>query len=43
MLFLKNAMGLCSAVIGMVICVVFRNEIVFRQQLNAINEKLFDA
>ena len=31
MLHLKNVLGLASAVIGLTICIVFKNEIVFRQ------------
>jgi len=43
MLLLKNVMGLCSAVLGLAICIIYRNEIVFRQSLNMINEKIFDS
>lgn len=43
MLFLKNVMGLCSAVIGLGICLVFRTELAFRESANLINEKIFDG
>ena len=43
MLLLKNVLGLCSACLGLAICMIFRNEMTFRQSLNLINEKLFDS
>ena len=43
MLLLKNVLGLAAAVLGLAICVVFRNEMTFRQSLNIINEKIFDG
>jgi len=43
MLFLKNTMGLLVSVIGLAICLIYRNAIVSYQQTNKINDKLFDT
>ena len=43
MLFLKNVMGLCASVIGLLICLVYRNTLVVYTTTNMINEKIFDS
>ena len=43
MLLLKNTLGLVVSVIGLWICLLFRNSLVVFQQTNKINDKLFDA
>ena len=43
MVLLKNAMGLCVSVLGLLICLVYRNSLVFYQKTNEINDKIFDS
>ena len=43
MVHLKNTLGLAVSVLGIAICLVYRNTIVVYQQANKINDKLFDA
>ena len=43
MLFLKKAMGLCSSVFGLLICLVYRNTLVVYQTTNLINDKIYDS
>ena len=43
MLLLKNVLGLCAAIIGFLICLVFRNTIMFYSGTNYINDKILDA
>ena len=43
MQFLKNVMGLAASVIGLFICIVYRNTIVVFKASNKINDKLFDG
>lgn len=43
MVFLKNAMGLVVSVLGLYICLFFRNALVSYQQVNKINDRLYDA
>lgn len=43
MLELKNVMGLVASVLGLFICLIYRNTIVFEKTQNKINEKLFDT
>ena len=43
MLLLKNTLGLVVSVLGLWICLLFRNSLVVFQQTNKINDKLFDA
>ena len=43
MLFLKNLMGLCSSVIGLFICLFYRNTLVVYQNTNLINDKIYDS
>ena len=41
--FLKNVMGLCASMLGLFICIVFRNTIKVFRASNKINDKLFDG
>lgn len=43
MLFLKNTLGLCCSVLGLFICLVYRNTITLLLSTNMINEKIFDG
>ena len=43
MLFLKKVMGLCASVIGLLICLVYRNTLVVYQTTNMINDKIYDG
>ena len=43
MLFLKNTLGLVVSVLGLAICLIFRNTLVTYGRANMINDKLFDA
>ena len=43
MLFLKNTLGLVVSVLGLTICLVYRNSMVVFMEVNKINDKLFDA
>ena len=43
MQFLKNVMGLCASMLGLFICMVYRNTIVVFKASNKINDKLFDG
>ena len=36
-------MGLCASVLGLFICLVYRNTLVFYQTTNMINDKIFDS
>ena len=43
MLYLKNVLGLCCSVLGLYICLVYRNTITVLKSINMINEKIFDG
>ena len=43
MLFLKKVMGLCASVIGLYICLTYRNTLVVYQTTNMINDKIYDG
>lgn len=43
MLWLKNVMGLCAATLGLAICLVYRNNMVYQQGINLINDKIYDG
>ena len=43
MLHLKNTFGLCSAVIGLLICFYFKTMITAQKNLNIINDKIYDG
>jgi hypothetical protein len=43
MLWLKNVMGLAAAVLGLAICFVYRNFMVYQKGINIINDKIFDS
>ena len=43
MLHLKNVMGLCSSVIGLFICLFYRNTLVVYMTTNLINDKIYDS
>ena len=43
MVFLKNVMGLCASVIGLMICLFYRNTLTVFLTTNLINDKIFDS
>lgn len=43
MLKLKNVLGLCASVIGLLMCLVYYNTVKLMQSTNQINEKIFDS
>ena len=43
MVFLKNSLGLVVSVIGLFVCIVYKNALTAYQQVNLINDKLYDA
>jgi hypothetical protein len=42
MLVLKNVMGLVVSVIGLLICMLYKNTLTMYQTTNRINDKIFD-
>lgn len=43
MLELKNSLGLLVSVIGLAMCLIFKNSIAVYKKIDKINDKLFDA
>lgn len=43
MVFLKNVMGLCASVIGLAICLFYRNTLTVYYKTNIVNDKIFDS
>ena len=42
MLQLKNVLGLCVSVLGLLICLLYKNSLTLHYNMNKINDKIFD-